>query len=133
MRASVSAVGLLPVGVWHGPAWAQGSIEERLQKTEQRIRYLEERLAAQDRTIVEKDKQISKLNGLGLSLEIANPTAANLAAAREAWTASRVFEQRHRVPTVPGGKAPRARPSKGASRNADPAQYRSQAARRVAR
>lgn len=64
MRASVLAVGLLLVGVWHGPAWAQGSIEERLQRMEQRIRYLEERVAAQDRTIVEKDKQISRLKGL---------------------------------------------------------------------
>ena len=64
MGATVLAVGLLLVGVWHGPTWAQGSIEERLQKMEQRIRYLEERLAAQDRTIVEKDKQISKLKGL---------------------------------------------------------------------
>lgn len=64
MRASVLAAAVLLFGVWHGPALAQGAVEERLERMEQRIRHLEERVAAQDRTIVEKDKQISALKGL---------------------------------------------------------------------
>lgn len=65
MRASVLALALVMAGAWYGPALAQGSIEDRLEKMEQRIRYLEERVATQDRTIVEKDKEISALRGLG--------------------------------------------------------------------
>ena len=47
--------------ILHLPAMAQDSFEERFAKMEQRIRYLEERVAAQDRVIVEKDRQISSL------------------------------------------------------------------------
>lgn len=64
MRASVLAVTVLMLGVWHGPAQGQGSVEERLERMEQRIRYLEQRVAAQDRTIVEKDKELSALKGM---------------------------------------------------------------------
>ncbi len=74
MRTSVLATAFLLAFVWHGPALAQASIEERLQKMEQRLRYLEERVAAQDRT-----------------------TEANLAAAREAWTAACVPYQQSEV------------------------------------
>ena len=47
---------LLVAFAWHAPALAQDSTEERL---EQRIRYLEERVAAQDQVIVEKDRQLA--------------------------------------------------------------------------
>ncbi len=61
--------------VWHTPASAEGSIDERLANTERRVKYLEERVAAQDRVIVEKDRELSKLtkqedawsNGLKIS------------------------------------------------------------------
>ena len=42
-------------------AWAQQSIEDRLDGMEKRIRYLESRVAAQDRVIVEKDRKIAEL------------------------------------------------------------------------
>ncbi|MCY3824893.1 MAG: LbtU family siderophore porin [Nitrospinae bacterium] len=54
-----AAVALL----WHAPALAQQSVEERLLNMEKRIRQLEERVSAQDKVIVEKDKQISRLTG----------------------------------------------------------------------
>ena len=54
-----AAVALL----WHAPALAQQSVEERLLNMEKRIKQLEERVSAQDKVIVEKDKQISKLTG----------------------------------------------------------------------
>lgn len=43
------------------PAWAQPSIEDRLAGMEKRIRYLESRVAAQDRVILEKDRRIAEL------------------------------------------------------------------------
>lgn len=49
--------------LWHAPAFAQQSVEERLKSMEKRIKSLEERVSAQDKVIVEKDKQISKLTG----------------------------------------------------------------------
>ena len=61
MRTSALAAMVLMFGVWHGTALGQTSIE----RIEQRVRYLEDRVAAQDRTIVEKDKQISRLESLG--------------------------------------------------------------------
>lgn len=48
--------------VWHAPALADDSVEERLSKMEQRIRYLEERVAAQDQVIDEKDREIAALS-----------------------------------------------------------------------
>ena len=54
-----AAVALL----WHAPALAQQSVEERLLNMEKRIRQLEERVSAQDKVIAEKDKQISRLTG----------------------------------------------------------------------
>ena len=62
MKLKALGVAILVTLAWHGPALAQGSIEERLVKMEQRIRYLEERVAVQDRVIVEKERQISKLS-----------------------------------------------------------------------
>ena len=47
--------------LWHTPAMAQQSVEERLMNMEKRIRQLEKRVSAQDEMIVEKDKQIAKL------------------------------------------------------------------------
>ena len=60
MRAGLLALAVLMVGAWHGPASAQGAIEERL---EQRIRYLAARVPAQDPTIGEKVRQVSRLTG----------------------------------------------------------------------
>ena len=55
---------LIMVGIaallWHAPALAQQSTEERLKSLENRIRYLENRVTAQDKLIVEKDKQLAK-------------------------------------------------------------------------
>ena len=50
-------------GLWHAPALAEGSVGDRLEGMEQRIRYLEQRVADQDKTIVQKDEQISMLTG----------------------------------------------------------------------
>ena len=59
--------GLVAAGIaaflWHAPAWAQGSVDERLSNTERRLKYLEERVADQDKVIVEKDRVISRLEG----------------------------------------------------------------------
>ena len=62
-------VGLTGVGIaslavlaWHAPAMADGSIEDRLATMEQRIKYLEERVAAQDQVIVEKEREIAALS-----------------------------------------------------------------------
>ena len=49
--------------VWHAPAAAQASIEERMSAMERRIQYLERRVADQDKVIVEKDRQIAELAG----------------------------------------------------------------------
>ena len=61
---SLTGVGVASLAVlaWHAPAMADDSIEERLSKMEQRIRYLEERVASQDQVIVEKERQISALS-----------------------------------------------------------------------
>ena len=48
---------------WHMPALAQETIEERLANMERRIQHLEERVAAQDKVIIEKDRQLAKLSG----------------------------------------------------------------------
>lgn len=56
----VSAAVLL---AWHMPALAQETIEQRLANMERRIQYLEERVAAQDEVIIEKDRQLAKLSG----------------------------------------------------------------------
>ena len=63
MKFKALGVAILVTLAWHGPALAQGSIEERLAKMEQRIRYLEERVTAQDRVIIEKDREIAALSG----------------------------------------------------------------------
>ena len=55
--ASIAAV------VWHTPVSAQGSTDERVVNMEQRLKYLEERVAAQDRAIVDKERQIADLSG----------------------------------------------------------------------
>ena len=47
--------------IWHLPALAQETIEERLANMERRIQYLEKRVSAQDEVIIEKDRQIAKL------------------------------------------------------------------------
>lgn len=47
--------------IWHMPALAQETIEERLANMERRIQYLEERVMTQDEVIIKKDRQISKL------------------------------------------------------------------------
>lgn len=57
----LTGVGMASLAVlaWHAPAMADGSIEGRLATTEQRIKYLEERVAAQDQVIVEKEREIA--------------------------------------------------------------------------
>ena len=61
MKARTLIVAVVGALVWHAPASAQGSIDERLANTERRVKYLEERVAAQDRVIVEKDRELGKL------------------------------------------------------------------------
>ena len=61
MRSKALLAAGLAVLVGYVPAWAEDSITERLAGMERRIQYLEGRVAAQDATIVEKDRQIAKL------------------------------------------------------------------------
>ena len=64
-RTGLTGVSMAAVAAlaWHAPAMAGDSIEDRLATMEQRIKYLEERVAAQDQVIVEKERQISALSG----------------------------------------------------------------------
>ena len=62
MSLTGAGMASLAVLAWHAPAVADDSIEDRLAKMEQRIRYLEERVASQDQVIVEKERQISALS-----------------------------------------------------------------------
>ena len=56
---------------WHMPASAQDSTSERLANTERRVKYLEERVAAQDKVIVEKERKLATLDdGWFKALEI---------------------------------------------------------------
>ena len=63
MKMGALIVAVVAALVWHAPASAQGSIDERVANTERRVKYLEERVAAQDRVIVEKERQFAKLSG----------------------------------------------------------------------
>lgn len=63
MKARALLLAAAAALLWHAPALAQQSVEERLLNMEKRIRQLEERVSAQDKVIVEKDKQISRLTG----------------------------------------------------------------------
>ncbi|MYA96105.1 MAG: LbtU family siderophore porin [Nitrospinae bacterium] len=63
MKARTLLLAAAAALLWHAPAFAQQSVEERLLNMEKRIRQLEERVSAQDKVIVEKDKQISRLTG----------------------------------------------------------------------
>ena len=62
MSLTGAGMASLAVLAWHAPAMADDLIEDRLAKMEQRIRYLEERVASQDQVIVEKERQISALS-----------------------------------------------------------------------
>lgn len=62
MSLTGAGMASLAVLAWHAPAMADDSIEDRLAKMEQRIRYLEERVASQDQVIVEKERQIFALS-----------------------------------------------------------------------
>lgn len=46
------------------PGLAQESSDERVANMERRLKYLEERVAAQDRAIVDKERQITRMSGL---------------------------------------------------------------------
>ena len=63
MKARALLLAAAAALLWHAPAFAQQSVEERLLNMEKRIKQLEERVSAQDKVIVEKDKQISRLTG----------------------------------------------------------------------
>ena len=53
----------------HIPAFAQDTIEERLANMERRIQYLEERVSAQDKVILEKDRKIAELMEHGIQVQ----------------------------------------------------------------
>ena len=62
MRAFIVAgIALL---AWQMPALGQESTDERVANMERRLKYLEERVAAQDRAIVDKERQIAEMSGL---------------------------------------------------------------------
>ena len=63
MKLTGLSIAFLAALLWLVPAVADGSIADRLAKMEQRIRYLEERVAAQDQCIVEMDRKIAALSG----------------------------------------------------------------------
>ena len=73
--------------VWHAPASAQGSIDERFASMERRVKYLEERVADQDKVIVEKDREISKLSKQVEKQESSWFNAVEIAGAVEVETA----------------------------------------------
>lgn len=62
---SIAVVGLALFGadLSDGPssAYAQGAVTERLTGVERRVRHLESRVAAQDKVIVEKDRELKRL------------------------------------------------------------------------
>ncbi len=47
---------------WHAPALADDMVEDKLATMEQRIKYLEERVASQDQMIVDKESEIAGLS-----------------------------------------------------------------------
>ena len=63
MKSRTLIVAGLAAFVWQAPAWAQESVDDRLSGLERRIKYLEQRVAAQDEMIVEKNRQIAELTG----------------------------------------------------------------------
>ena len=63
------AVAGMALSIWHMPALAQETIEERLANMEQRIQYLEERVSVQDEEIIKRDLQIAKLMEHGVQTE----------------------------------------------------------------
>ena len=63
-------IGLTGLGVatvaalaMNAPAMADDMVEDKLATMEQRIKYLEERVASQDQMIVEKEHEIAALSG----------------------------------------------------------------------
>ena len=60
----VPGVATVAALAWTAPAMADDVVEDRLASMEQRVKYLEERVAAQDQTIVEKEREISALSGM---------------------------------------------------------------------
>lgn len=63
MHTPPIAGALLASLAWPGAVLAESSMEGRLQKVEQRMRYLEQRVAEQDKVIQAKDEQIAELTG----------------------------------------------------------------------
>lgn len=68
MNKSVWTKALIVAGIAalasQAPASAQESSDERVAELERRLKYLEERVAAQDRAIVDKERQIARMSGL---------------------------------------------------------------------
>ncbi len=60
MKTATLAAALVLLGVWHAPAFAQTSQEERIRKLEQRIRTLENRVADQDKAAVKGAREAEK-------------------------------------------------------------------------
>ena len=86
-RLGLTGVGVATVAAlaWNAPAMAGDSVEDRLTATEKRVKYLEERVAAQDRMIVEKDAALSGMEdawhnnveiGGKIELELVNSSPA---------------------------------------------------------
>ena len=83
----LTALGVATAGAlaWNAPAMADDMVEDRLATMEQRVKYLEERVAAQDQMIVEKESEISALSdgwfnsvaiGGAIELELVSESAA---------------------------------------------------------
>lgn len=63
MHKTPMAGAILASLTWQGAAFADQSMEQRLELVEQRMRFLEQRVADQDKVIQAKDEQIAELTG----------------------------------------------------------------------
>ena len=63
-RMGLTGLGVATVAAlaWNAPAMADDMVEDKLATMEQRIKYLEERVASQDQMIVEKEGEIAGLS-----------------------------------------------------------------------
>ena len=72
-RIGLTGLGVAAAGAlaWNAPAMADDMVEDRLATMEQRIKYLEERVASQDQMIVDKEAEMADLSdGWFKSVEI---------------------------------------------------------------